>query len=127
MVSSLNEILVVPISGRISAQEGVWLSSRVVAGNSYQVVAIVFLVTLLVAWVMNQTTDNNLQPQCTVSSCQGYACLASCESWASSQNWSFDANGDYYEAYITACVALNCVCEGCGFSPSISNNMYVLA
>lgn len=108
--------------GRIFYQEGIWLSSRAIAANVYQIVAIILLATWLTAWVIHQTTDESA-PTCTEELCQGNPCVSTCQDWASKA--TTDTTSLYYKQYMESCVKLNCQCNGCGVSitSNISNNM----
>mmetsp|Transcript_15838 Transcript_15838/g.22648 ORF Transcript_15838/g.22648 Transcript_15838/m.22648 type:complete len:1024 (-) Transcript_15838:164-3235(-) len=112
-------------SGRIFYQEGIWLSSRAIAANVYQVVAIILLATWLTAWVIHQTTVEKA-PRCTEELCQGNPCIGFCQDLASKV--TTDTTSFYYLQYMKTCVELNCQCNGCGsVLPPISNNVMYIA
>ncbi len=99
-----------------------WLSARAISANLYQVVAIIVLVTYLVTWVIHQTSGKIL-PQCTVELCQDNICVTTCQAYARTATAEYTSN--YYKQLMQSCVAMNCQCDGCGFSvmPPISDNV----
>lgn len=109
-------------TGRIFYQEGVWLSARAISANLYQIIAIMVLVIYLTTWVINQTSGQVL-PQCTVDLCQNNVCVTTCQTYARAATTAID--GDYYKQLMESCVAMNCQCDGCGFSilPPVSDTV----
>jgi hypothetical protein len=69
-------------SGTLTSQDGIWLSSRLVAGVCSQLCAILFLFVILTRAAVDLVHENNPPPDCVTPGCDSVdeaICLAECK------------------------------------------------